>query len=104
MRNAKGYDQHERTPEWMDYDPEAETPAKNKQADSKESEAEFINDLEAWKAKMKKQNQEKNDDAVNDQATHVESVPSEKTADIPAKPFETLPEQTKGELLLLPFK
>ncbi|CAO3669034.1 unnamed protein product [Umbelopsis ramanniana] len=98
MRNAKGYDQHERTPEWMDYDPEAETPAKNKQADNKESEAEFINDLEAWKAKMKKQNQEKNDDAVNDQATHVESVPSAKTADIPAKPIETLPEQTKDNV------
>jgi hypothetical protein len=97
MRNAKGYDHHERTPEWMDYDPETETPVKNKQADSKESEAEFINDLEAWKAKMKKQNQEKSNDAVQEQATHVEPVPSEKPADPPAKPIETSPEQTKGE-------
>ncbi|KAI8577265.1 hypothetical protein K450DRAFT_253015 [Umbelopsis ramanniana AG] len=98
MRNAKGFDQHERTPEWMDYDPEAETTAKNKQTDSKESEAEFINDLEAWKAKMKKQNQEKSNDTVQEQATYVESVPSEKAADTPTKPIETSPEQTKDNV------
>ncbi|KAI9288267.1 hypothetical protein BC943DRAFT_187723 [Umbelopsis sp. AD052] len=96
MRNAKGFDHHERTPEWMDYDPEAETTGKNKQADSNESEAEFINDLEAWKAKMKKQ--EKSNDPVQEQAAHVEPVVAEKAADIPAKPIETSTEQTKDNV------
>ncbi|RUS20337.1 hypothetical protein BC937DRAFT_95467 [Endogone sp. FLAS-F59071] len=49
----------EKTPEWMDYNPEKEEiePKRtSKEADMKDSDGkEFINDLEAWKSRMKEQ-------------------------------------------------
>ncbi|KAH8547599.1 hypothetical protein BGW37DRAFT_510111 [Umbelopsis sp. PMI_123] len=99
IRNAKGFSEHnERTPEWLDYDPETEASSKSKQPDGKDSEAEFINDLEAWKSKMKKQHQEKNNHAEDEHAKHNESTPTGKTPGMSVNSIETAPEQTKDNV------
>jgi hypothetical protein len=97
-RNTKGFSEHnERTPEWMDYNPENEAAAsKSKQSEAKESDPEFINDLEAWKSKMKKQDQEKNKDVENDKLV-VQNDSNAKTADISPKATDTLPQEPQGK-------
>lgn len=96
-RNQKGRLDHvEGTPEWMDYDPEAENSAKNKNVDGKDKEPEFINDLEAWKSKMKQQDKTQSRDIGND-SKHVknDSDINVKTAESSAPVVEQL-QGTKG--------
>lgn len=97
-RNQKGRLDHvEGTPEWMDYDPEAENSAKNKNVDGKDKEPEFINDLEAWKSKMKQQDKTQSRDIGND-SKHVknDSDINVKTAESSAPVVEQL-QGTKGQ-------
>ncbi|KAM3583930.1 hypothetical protein VKS41_003895 [Umbelopsis sp. WA50703] len=96
-RNQKGRGDHvDGTPEWMDYDPEAENIAKNKTVDGKDKEPEFINDLEAWKSKMKQQDKDKSKEVGND-SKHVQN-----DSDINVKatenstPVMEQPQGTKG--------
>lgn len=98
-RNAKGHSDHnERTPEWMDYDPESESASKSKQSEAKEIETDGMNDLELWKSKMKKQDQEKNKDAeIQKSVEQKESSVPGKTTDISPKITNNLQEATQGK-------